>query len=44
VVRYNWPFDDPSKFTGSREEILAKTRVVRDAIKDRVRELVDTVA
>lgn len=44
VVRYNWPFDDPSKFEGSREEILARTRVVRDAIKAKVKEFIDTVA
>jgi len=34
--KLHWPFPDPSTFTGSDEEILAKVRVVRDAIKDRV--------
>lgn len=43
VVRYNWPFDDPARFQGSSEEILERTRLVRDAIKERVREFVDTV-
>jgi len=32
--RYNWPFDDPATFTGSREDILAQTRVVLDGIKE----------
>jgi arsenate reductase len=31
--RLHWPFDDPSSFTGSREERLARTRAVRDAIR-----------
>ena len=43
VVRYNWPFDDPSRFEGSREEILDRTRAVAGAIKRRIREFVDTV-
>jgi arsenate reductase (thioredoxin) len=43
VVRYNWPFDDPSKFEGSREEILEFTRSVRDQIKQKVREFVASV-
>jgi arsenate reductase len=43
VVRYNWPFDDPAKFSGSREEILQKTRELRDTIKEKVREFADTV-
>ncbi len=36
--RHHWPFDDPSTFTGSEEEIMAKVRLVRDAIKAKVRE------
>ncbi len=31
--RIGWSFDDPSSFIGSFEEKLAKTRLVRDAIK-----------
>jgi arsenate reductase len=42
VVRYNWPFDDPSKFTGTPEEILAKTRKVRDEIKAKIQDFVNT--
>ncbi len=32
----HWSFDDPSAFTGTYEERLAKTRVLRDAIKARI--------
>lgn len=36
VRREHWGFHDPSAFTGTREERLAKTREVRDAIRARV--------
>lgn len=36
----HWSFDDPSSFEGSTEERLAKTRIVRDQIKDHILELV----
>ncbi len=39
--RLHLPFSDPSAFTGTREEILAKTREVRDAIKQKIQEFVD---
>ncbi len=35
-----WDFADPSAFTGSREEVLDKTRQVRDAIKRRIEEFI----
>jgi len=38
--RFNWPFDDPSKLSGSREEILAQTRAIRDQIKQQVLSLI----
>lgn len=38
--RLHWPFDDPSSFTGDEDEALAKTRVVRDAIRKKVQELI----
>ncbi len=38
--RFNWPFDDPSKLSGSREEILAQTRTIRDQIKKQVLSLI----
>ena len=34
----HWSFDDPSAFTGGYDEKLAKTRVVRDAIKAKIQE------
>ncbi|MDX9827578.1 MAG: arsenate reductase ArsC [Spirochaetia bacterium] len=40
VERHHWPFDDPSKFTGSDEEIMAKLRIVRDQIKGAVKEFI----
>lgn len=40
VKRIAWSFPDPSKFTGTDEEILAKLRLVRDAIKEKVKEFI----
>jgi len=34
--RLHWGFPDPSSFTGTQEEKLAKTREVRDTIKARI--------
>jgi arsenate reductase len=34
--RISWSFDDPSSFTGTHEEKIAKTRLVRDKIKSEV--------
>jgi arsenate reductase len=39
--RLHWPFDDPSSFIGSEEEILAKTREVRDGIRARILEFIE---
>ncbi len=36
--KLHWGFEDPSRFTGSPEEILAKTRVVRDAIWQKIKD------
>jgi arsenate reductase len=36
VRRMGWSFPDPSKFTGTEEEILAQTRKVRDQIKQAI--------
>lgn len=36
----HWSFEDPSSFEGTEEERLAKTRVVRDQISAKVKELV----
>jgi arsenate reductase len=43
TARLHWPFDDPSKFTGSKEDIMARIRVVRDEIKSKVRAFIDVV-
>ena len=36
ATRLHWPFDDPSKFTGTHEERLEKTRRVRDQIHAKI--------
>jgi len=36
TTRLHWPFDDPSKFTGTREERLDATRRVRDQIHAKI--------
>ncbi len=40
AVKLHWPFDDPASFKGSWEERLSRTRVVRDAIKQKIEEWV----
>lgn len=41
--KLNWEFKDPSSFTGSEEEKLAQTRKVRDEIKEKVLEFMESV-
>jgi len=36
TTRLHWPFDDPSKFAGTDEERLEKTRHVRDQIHAKI--------
>ena len=36
TTRLHWPFDDPSKFTGTHAERLEGTRRVRDQIRARI--------
>ena len=36
TTRLHWPFNDPSKFTGTHEERLEETRRVRDQIRARI--------
>lgn len=38
--RHQWPFADPSSFTGSDEEKMVKVREVRDQIESAVKEFV----
>jgi len=40
IKRIAWSFPDPSKFTGTDEEILAQVRFVRDQIKEKVIEFI----
>ncbi len=41
--RFHWSFPDPSKFTGTDEEILTRVREVRDQIGDKITEWVAAV-
>ena len=43
VKKINWNFEDPSAFTGSHRENLAKTRAVRDNIKNAVQDFIKTI-
>jgi arsenate reductase len=36
TTRLHWRFADPSKFTGTRQEKLEKTRAVREAIREKI--------
>ena len=42
--RLNWPFPDPAKATGTHEEKLAATRVIRDDIKARIIRFIDDLS
>ena len=44
VKNIHWSFPDPSSFTGSNEEKLVKTRIVRNEIEKKIKEWVDTLA
>src|SRR5262249_23242069 len=35
-TRLHWPFDDPSKFTGTHDKKLEKTRRIRDQIHAKI--------
>lgn len=36
AVRLHWSFEDPSRFTGSYQERMEKTRMLRDKIREKV--------
>lgn len=38
-----WDFDDPSQFEGTKENKIAATRIVRDQIKEAVREFIESI-
>ena len=42
VLRKHWSFKDPSSLTGTKEEIKAETRKIRDQIKAAVEEFIKT--
>jgi arsenate reductase len=44
VKRLGWSFADPSAFTGTKEEMLEKTRQVRDEIERKIREFAGEAA
>ena len=44
TAQIHWSFADPSSFTGTNEEKLAQTRLVRDAIKTKIEEWLKEVA
>ena len=39
--RMNWSFSDPSSFTGTRDEVMEKTRQVRDEVRNRILQFID---
>lgn len=41
VQRLHWSFEDPSRLQGNREEQLAGTRIIRDAIRQAVNDFAD---
>jgi arsenate reductase len=41
TTRLHWPFDDPSKFTGTQQERLEKTRRVRNQIHAKINTFCD---
>ncbi len=40
ATKLHWPFADPSAFTGDREEVLQRTREVRNNIEEKVKEFI----
>lgn len=40
ALRFNWPFDDPSRVVGDRNTQLAAIRIIRDQIKEKIEELI----
>ncbi len=43
TTKLHWGFNDPSVFKGSKENILSKTREIRDAIEKKVIEFVGDI-
>ncbi len=41
--KIHWSFRDPSKFTGTHDEIVAQVCTVRDSIKKEISEFIDVI-
>lgn len=41
--RFHWPFPDPEQLTGTRDEQLEALRKIRDRVKEKVLDWVETV-
>ncbi len=41
--KMHWSFKDPSRFTGTQEEILAQVRTVRNTIEKEITEFIDVL-
>lgn len=42
LKQLHWPFDDPSKFTGSWDNQIKETRRIREEIKEKIKKWVGT--
>jgi len=42
IYKAHWPFDDPAKASGSEAEIIAQFHRVRDQIKARIKDYIQT--
>jgi arsenate reductase len=42
--RLSWSFDDPAAFTGSYDEKLERTRIVRDQIQEQIEDFIRNVS
>lgn len=42
VIKWHWGFDDPAQATGTEEEIISQFRAVRDTIKARIEQFLET--
>lgn len=40
--RLHWSFEDPSSLKGTEEEILSRVRIIRDSIKNKVEEFINS--
>jgi arsenate reductase len=43
VKKIHWPLSDPARATGTEDAIMAEFRATRDEVRNRVRDLIDTL-